>query len=396
MIHLTTGLPGSGKSLSTLVEVKRRSEAENRRVFYWGIEGLTLDWERLDDPQKWHLVPPGSIVVIDECQRVLPTRGTSAAVPVWVEAFSTHRHKGVDVYLVTQDPMQFDHFVRRLVGVHWHCVRPFGLSYATIWQFEGVQRFEDWHARKNAVKRRFAFDAKAFGFYRSAEVHTHVRRLPWAKLAGVAAALGGLAFCAGLAWYVVTSWGEGVPEPVKEAAKGPAKGGLISFGGSQSGPQDDKLALTDPVYREREAQAWIIARVPRYEKVPESAPVYDELTKPKSFPRVAGCALSQSRCLCYSQQGTVMQEVDTPSCQQFVFAGRFDPYRADPVDNAGGLQPASAADGARPLQGARAQGDGVSVPSLPNVATVGPQPTGPSAPQATPPWPLVGVKGKTS
>jgi len=81
MIEQITGLPGAGKTLITLARVKELAEKENRQVYYNGITDLKLPWIELDKGEDWYKVPPGSIVVIDEAQRVFRPRGAGAQVP---------------------------------------------------------------------------------------------------------------------------------------------------------------------------------------------------------------------------------------------------------------------------------------------------------------------------
>lgn len=321
MIHLTTGLPGNGKTLFTIATVKKRAEEENRRVFYSGIADLSpsLKWEVLDDPKKWAECPPGSIIVLDECQGVLPTRGQSAAVPSYVQAFSTHRHHGFDVYLITQDPMQFDHFVRRLVGVWWHLVRPFGMQYAQLWEFQKVGDFNDHFFRKdNGLKKRFDFPKDVFGLYHSAEIHTHKRRLPWRKFGGIGLLLGAIVACGFIAWRTLWGMGEDVAD---QSSKVVQQSAAIRPGGSiLGGAPASAQAVVTPIQ-------YLRARVPRVQDLPESAPVYDDLAKPVVFPKLAACWSSPTRgCVCYTQQGTVLGGISSATCEQFVLRGAFDPY----------------------------------------------------------------------
>ena len=139
MISLITGQPGAGKTLYALNFVKTRAEKENRPVYYSGISDLKLPWLELDKGEDWHGVPEGSIVVIDECQRVFRPRVNGAAVPEHVSKLETHRHSGIDLVLITQHPMLADNNVRRLVGQHFHVVRAFGTKKATVHEWGEVK-----------------------------------------------------------------------------------------------------------------------------------------------------------------------------------------------------------------------------------------------------------------
>ena len=139
MITLITGLPGAGKTLYALNYVKNLSEKDNRQVYFSGINDIKLPWIELDKGEEWHQAPTGSIVLIDECQRVFRPRGNGSAVPLHVSKLETHRHDGVDLVVITQHPMLADSNLRRLVGQHFHVVRAFGTKKATVHEFQEVK-----------------------------------------------------------------------------------------------------------------------------------------------------------------------------------------------------------------------------------------------------------------
>ncbi len=142
------------------------------------IRQFKLDWKNFPDPTQWPHLHPHSIIVVDECQRWFPPRAVGAKVPNHVSQFETHRHKGLDIHLVTQDAKLLDSHVRRLVGRHIHYQNP--LASKRITRMENDKAFDpsDFHHRKNttkAIKRR---DKNFYGLYWSADVHTHKRRFP--------------------------------------------------------------------------------------------------------------------------------------------------------------------------------------------------------------------------
>jgi hypothetical protein len=176
MINLTTGLPGAGKTLFTLVFVKALAEKEGRPVYYSGIKDLILPWTEFD-ASKWPECPDGSIIVIDECQRIFRPRGSGAKVPEYVSQLETHRHKGFDLFLVTQHPMLIDANVRRLTERHWHVCRRFGLQRTVVFQYESCK---DQPLSNTSVAQRlnWSYPKEAFSYYKSAEIHTVQRRIP--------------------------------------------------------------------------------------------------------------------------------------------------------------------------------------------------------------------------
>lgn len=205
MITLRTGLPGAGKTLFTIHDYIARpplGSAESFRdvdgvkepiqVFASGVPfsdlGLSsLPVTILEDPTRWMDCPPGSVVIIDECQRIFRSRPPGAPVPEYVAALETHRHLGIDLVFVTQDPMLIDKHVRRLVGSHYHSKRTFGLAATTMFHWQHcVDDPNGYHEHKEATKQRRKLPKKIYPFYKSAEVHTVKRHIPfrvWGVLA---------------------------------------------------------------------------------------------------------------------------------------------------------------------------------------------------------------------
>lgn len=311
MIYLHTGVPGAGKTLFTLAHLREVAANEHRPVFYNGIELLKPEefpnWQELASPEDWHTCPPGSIVVLDEAQRAFRPRGNGAAVPKHVEALETHRHGGIDLYVITQHPMLVDNNLRRLVGVHRHVVRPFGVPFATVHEFEGVKEQVE-RSRTGSLERRFAYPKNLYGAYKSAEIHTHKSRIParvWLLFA-VPLLLGGCAY------WLYTWWAERL---TGEHAKTQIVGaGTAAGGGGGVGQHGDKPKRT--------TADWIAEQQPRIAGLAYSAPTYDDVTKPTEAPFPAACIKSADRCRCYSQQATVL-DVPSDLCGQIVARGFF-------------------------------------------------------------------------
>jgi len=186
MITIRTGLPGAGKSLFALADYVVRPPdgfAPSREVFVSGVSGLDLDRlpgvTLLDVPTRWMDCPAGSLVLIDEAQRFFRPRSPGAPVPEHVSALETHRHLGIDLVLITQDPMLLDAHVRRLAGEHFHLKRAFGFNASTQYRWqECKQDPRDYHAKKEAEKSRRKFPKKVYSYYKSAELHTVKKKIP--------------------------------------------------------------------------------------------------------------------------------------------------------------------------------------------------------------------------
>lgn len=314
MIHLTTGLPGGGKTLHTLSLVKSLSEKDNRPVFYSGIQDLKLPWEEID-PEKWFECPKNSIVVIDECQRVFRPRTISKEVPKHVAMLETHRHLGIDIYLITQHPMLADSAIRRLVGKHLHVVRTFGTERATVHEWASVKDTCDKSAgRADSIKHLWKYPKEAFDFYKSAEVHTVKRNIPTRLY--ILLALPFLIAAAVYYMYNFTSKQKEIPLADKS----------VQVKNSASGQISPNTA-TKATYKNavEDAKQYIFEQTARVEGLPQTAPKYDELTKPTIAPVPVGCLASKSHCACFSQQATPIAMPEN-LCRDIVKNGYFQDF----------------------------------------------------------------------
>lgn len=329
MIGLFTGLPGAGKTLWALTWINEKAKREGRQVFYSGIAELTLPWTQIE-PEKWMDCPPNSIIVIDEAQRLFRTRSVGSNVPPYVAELETHRHKGVDVFLITQHPMLIDNHVRRLTGLHMHVVRKFGMQASTIHEWPSVKENCDKN-RDDSTKHAFKYPKEMFGVYKSAEVHTHKRRIPmrfWiiCSVPVILALVG---------WRIYDRV-EAYAKPADTRSTLVRQGGddlVPGLGGSR---HSDKLT----------ASQYVAQHLPRVRGLDYTAPVYDEVTKPQQAPYPAACVKMGKRCGCYSQQGTVLQ-VPEDLCVSIVAGGFFVAWDK-PVQHAVALDARQAASAPLP------------------------------------------------
>ncbi|MBC3871913.1 zonular occludens toxin domain-containing protein [Undibacterium oligocarboniphilum] len=341
MINLITGLPGNGKTLYALSYVKQWAEKDSRPVFYSGIKDLMLPWTEID-PIKWFECPPGSIVVIDECQTVFRPRSIGKEPPDYVAKLETHRHQGIDLVLITQHPLLADSAIRRLVGRHLHVMRKFGTNAATIHEWAGCKDTCDKSAgRADSIKHHWAYDKKAFEYYKSAEVHTVKRNIPMRIYILLL-----VPFLIGFAvWYVKVytdkQRGKDVDKPVAESGFQPLKTSLAPA--SAGGRVAYANALDD-------AKQYVFEQTPRVEGLPHTAPKYDEITKPVEVPVPAGCVQTKSSgCKCYSQQAT---PIDMPQalCEGIVKHGYFEDFERSKRPKEKQLEVARSEEGAKSEQ----------------------------------------------
>lgn len=310
MIYLYTGKQGAAKTLFTIADVQARAKLEQREVFYSRIKGLKLPWTHIDDPAKWHECPEGAIIVLDEAQDLFPDRHQASAVPAHVSPIAEARSRGHDVYLITQDPLNLDPFVRRQVNTHFHFARMFrGAEVSTVYEFDTCKHNVD-RSKSGAVdERKRVFPKDLYGLYESAVFHTHKVKVP-PKLFIALAFL--VLVGAYLWWFVARHMGsEPVVGDLSEPAVVQVKPKLL---GSATGGGGGPVQLT--------REQWLESHQPRVAGLAYTAPAYDSVTQPVRAPYPAACIQSATRCQCYTQQGT---RLDVPGelCKGIANGGFF-------------------------------------------------------------------------
>ena len=335
MLTLWTGKPGNGKTLNLLFELESERKAQvkahasdpskppPRPIYYHGIPELTLEgWFHWDDPTKWQQLPAGAILVVDEAQKHFPVREKGKA-PEFVTDLSTHRHLGVDLHLVTQDPMLVDVWLRRLVNRHIHVVRPWGMSISFLYEWQQVTDINDVGARKQALTRKRPFPKEFFRVYKSADLHTQQARPPWAKLVAVGLMIVAIISLIVFVGSLVVGWGD-------RGSDAALSDELAELSGQQAqfGQQLQTLATSV----ERLASAF----EPQVEGLPWSKPFYGDMVRPEVMPYVSGCSRIQTRrfdrCTCTDQQGVVIP-MPAGLCLRYLEAGEFDWSGQRQIDN---------------------------------------------------------------
>ncbi|MFC4158448.1 zonular occludens toxin domain-containing protein [Chitinimonas lacunae] len=321
MITLFTGIPGAGKTLFMLHHAKRRADAENRPVYYDGVNECALDWEMLDDPKEWFKLPVGSIIVIDECQRIFGRRKAGANVPDFISEFETHRHRGYDIYLTTQGIHLIDAHLKPLIGQHFHITRFFGgFNRAKAYEWPRIGDPAKPSELTAAQEHRWAYPKEVFNWYKSSELHTYKINIP-KKFYILPAAVLGVIFLTYKADSILSKFGGAESENPENK-----KGSVISDNNILASSMSSS-APAQLMTREQ----YLASREPRIVGFPATAPAYDKITTPVSAPRPAACMATKTRCSCYTQQGTLMPDMPIGVCVQIAHNGYFDDTQRDPM-----------------------------------------------------------------
>lgn len=352
MITLITGGPGTGKTawlINELIDL-RKNEPE-RELFVHGVRNFTgmlheqifcksqlcdicrgneklLTWEaslstssvdndytRYKYVEDWPIwKSPGSLIIVDEVQRIWRPRTGGSHVPAAVSGLETHRHYGIDFWLISQGPHLFDNAIRLLVGRHVHLVA----KWAGRTQYEWPECKQDVQSRVDAVTRPYTLPKRVYSMYSSAEVHTkQQKRKPMSFYFSIFAAI----FVIVAVGFATTRFKQKINGPVAGVAAAPAGDSPQSPGSFNS---DHGSVYKTAVDIQRDY-------TPIVPSLPWSAPVYQGLVKPVAAPRIIGCVATPDKCTCYTQQATKV-DMDEGVCRLYLKERAFDPFRADKQD----------------------------------------------------------------
>lgn len=319
MLTLITGAPGTGKSAAL---VSMLSEMGNGRQLYVnGIPDLKIPHEELTEPERWpELVPDGAAIIIDEVQRVWRPRGPGQKVPEHVAMLETHRHRGLDFYIITQGPNLVDSNVRALVGRHVH-LRDLGIL--GRWWYEWPECADNCRtAWKNApIKKRYRLPKKVFDQYKSASIHVKpVRSIPW-MLAVMVASLLLVGVLSWMAYKAINArMNPKQEQPAAKTANATQTPPATTVAVQKLGPPDERVDF-----------------IPRLSDKPWTAPAYDELRKVVRMPVITGALCVNDDCICYNGRERLM-DVGPEQCKHWLTYRPFNPYvveaRPEPAPSA--------------------------------------------------------------
>lgn len=345
MITLITGSPGTGKTAWLINELIKVKQAQPyREIFVHGIRDFTAfkhttvfcksklcdictaaaapdDALYIENYPEWY--KPHFLIVVDEVQRIWSQSNGSNCTEA-ISRLQTHRHYGLDFWLVSQSPKLIHADVKSMIGRHVHLVQ----NWAGRKQYEFPECRDNTNQRTDAVVRPYSLPSNVYKFYKSAEIHTKLdKRKPIAFYAVIVILV--VAVALGVVLFGRFSGGMSknyVQEPAAAAGVGGALAPPAPVAVAGTGEQV-KVDLSTP-------EKFAAAFTPVIPSAPWSAPIFKEMVQPVSFPRVVGCIASDKKCVCYTQQATVV-ELDNSLCRAMVKRKSFDLFKSDNVVNSG-------------------------------------------------------------
>lgn len=341
MFVLRTGLQGNGKTLNTIKELDQQAAKTGRTIYYNNVTGLNpaapvlkAEWVEFSEPEKWFELPNNALIVIDEAQQFFRVRPIGSKVPDYASRLEIMRKQGHELHAITQSPKLIDSHMRELCNQHIHYNRGNGGSVIKRWVFQKpnleVNKRLDF---TDGESTRITIDKDYFGCYQSIQEgskHHFKFRMPKAGLVLIAAVL-----AISVMSYQVYQRRFAPVEPVDPVPSLDVPGQVHEQVYSAGG-MPDKAPMTKEEY---------IANItPRLSDIPQSAPIYDEITKAVSYPK-AFCLSTEDPdliakkakkltvglhtddrihgCRCLTQQGTALS-ISFEACMNYVENGYFD------------------------------------------------------------------------
>lgn len=355
-LHLITGVPGAGKTLNTLRLVHTKAAQQGRPVYYRGIKllrdnphGINYDnWFEMrhpnDDgvdlqtdvtPWSWQNAPDGAIIFVDEAHHFYPATSPTARHPAYIMDMSEHRHRGIDIYLITQGPDLVNSTIKNWVNEHHHYRLLFGgllnICYINDKCINNVRNTRE--ISGEASKKRIKHDKRWYDAYISASIHYRKKRVPKGIIFGLITGL--MLILGGIVYSNYAYFGQGAQQtplhpsaPVQPSYVNPRPTAPYRHDQPLSGDNYNPLS-SDTVNGDQFNP--LIAYKPRIEAMPETAPAYDDLRKAQTWPKPQ-CLIAKAtdKCTCYTQQATVMHDYPDTLCREYAMHGYFDPTRKDP------------------------------------------------------------------
>ncbi len=293
MLTLITGVPGAGKTLRAVQKIielvdhnkkvrekmakgEELKEGEHLFNIYSNIKGLKIDevkeapedWRECESPAKWFY---------DEAQYTFPCKNQRGLDdnPVIAE-IATHRHLGIDLFLITQHPQLISAHVRKFVGRHEHLDRRYGTSIVNIYMNDALMNVDAGLRRYESEP--WSHPKKLFDYYESASLHINNARLPFA-LKFTFAFIGFLILVVGFSgWYAFDFFtGKTAPSNLQTKVEKPKQQQIAQADTAQL----DTIVVNEPVQ--------------------QSANIY------------LGCISSSTTCRCWLEDGTPVH-IDYEQC----------------------------------------------------------------------------------
>ncbi|EHU1539772.1 zonular occludens toxin domain-containing protein [Acinetobacter baumannii] len=336
-IRLTTGGIGAGK---TYLNVKLADEAHKKGQYTKIYSNIRAHSELTDYvydlPDDWRECENGSLVIIDELQfNEKFSKHFSQRRDKEVVDITMIRHDGIDMWLITQSTKFMNSDIRELVNEHFY-IEVTGKKTSKCYCFAQAQTSISKAVKKQAHDEfSYTLEQKYFDMYKSTKdgvkpTRTHHINM---KLIGfVVGALFTLALIFGLLTYLGKSNKKNIDEMTKtndvtQPANTKSIADQLKEQSALAGLTPEQYAdLMNPEKRNAELQAKNDVRLETIAIKYNPNRPYDVDTsniqyQATSKPVFSGCIKKGKKYVAYTQQGTILRDVDPSDCKRLIEDG---------------------------------------------------------------------------
>lgn len=314
MIRLITATPGSGKTCLVLEWLLREIDKGFYKTIYCNINDLKVCGVRplLDD---WRDVPPENtpaLIIVDEAQYHDEFMKETTKDNQKGKDLSTHRHHGVDFWLITQSPKLLNSYVIENVGEHVHLYRPKKAKTVTVyWWSYAVTNLVKSNFKMADDVQKWRLNPHMFALYKSTVNVTDSKGRTSQKT--VSTIITFLIIMAGIAWFV--------------------NQGMQSFNAMQHKNNETVLAvdknqlpkadtkLTDD---KTQSKADNNANSQSATQVAQTSQNTLETQNINDKPYIIGCMQLENKCNCYHEQGGII-DMPVHECKRYLQG--YKPYQ---------------------------------------------------------------------
>lgn len=170
MIRLITATPGSGKTCLVIEWLLKELDKGFYKSIYANINGLKImgihplldDWRTVPDDKK------PALIIVDEAQYHQEFMKETTKANEVGKALSTHRHYGVDFWLITQSPKLLNPYVIENTGEHVHLYRPKKAKTVTVyWWSYAVTNLTKSNFKQADDVQKWRLNPQMFDYYTS-------------------------------------------------------------------------------------------------------------------------------------------------------------------------------------------------------------------------------------
>lgn len=343
-LRLITGDPGARKSYFCVREIVEKELKKGRPVFT-DINGLNIEGVGVAE-EDWRKHPDGSLVIYDEAQRQSRyKKGYSNSNDDILNDLQIHRHRGFDIWFITQSPLFLNQWVTELCDEHFHLVRPVKSKVTNVRVFPRVEKLPKSLAAKERAIRSFTFkeNPKYFPLYKSSSEHNMRTTIPTAWFGYGAAVLAGIFAISYLVFFNDTNknFVTGKPHDYKEGeqqqvAADPLETKIKSCIDNMQWTEDQCRSHFDKDFQEKKNAELLAATnndmnsiVEKYKVTDPFNYAYDVPPAPTAYRVFSGCMVSKNgKYNAYDQQGSIIHDVDSSVCKRVMNGDRpFNPYK---------------------------------------------------------------------